>query len=82
MPNKFRILDCTLRDGGYYNNWDFSDEFVNAYFHAVQKSPISIIEIGFRSCDKSTFKGPLAYTTTEYLSSFKIIPKLKQMHSF
>ena len=18
------MLDCTLRDGGYYNNWDFS----------------------------------------------------------
>ena len=20
-----KILDCTLRDGGYYNDWDFSD---------------------------------------------------------
>ena len=20
------ILDCTLRDGGYYNNWDFSKD--------------------------------------------------------
>ena len=21
-----KILDCTLRDGGYYNNWNFSKE--------------------------------------------------------
>ena len=20
---QFKILDCTLRDGGYYTNWDF-----------------------------------------------------------
>ena len=25
------ILDCTLRDGGYYNNWDFSKDLVNQY---------------------------------------------------
>ena len=29
--NKIKILDCTLRDGGYYNNWDFSKEIVNDY---------------------------------------------------
>ena len=24
MINKdIKILDCTLRDGGYYNNWNF-----------------------------------------------------------
>ena len=22
MTNKIKILDCTLRDGGYINNWD------------------------------------------------------------
>ena len=26
--NKIKILDCTLRDGGYYNNWDFDYEVV------------------------------------------------------
>ena len=29
--NKIKILDCTLRDGGYYNNWDFSNDLVNDY---------------------------------------------------
>lgn len=22
-----QILDCTLRDGGYYTNWDFENSF-------------------------------------------------------
>ena len=22
---KIKILDCTLRDGGYYNNWNVED---------------------------------------------------------
>ena len=26
---KFKILDCTLRDGGYYTNWDFKSQLVN-----------------------------------------------------
>ena len=21
---EYKILDCTLRDGGYYNNWEFT----------------------------------------------------------
>ena len=24
-----KILDCTLRDGGYYNRWFFKDDLVN-----------------------------------------------------
>ena len=29
MPeNKIKILDCTLRDGGYYNNWNFKNDLI------------------------------------------------------
>ncbi|SUC33591.1 Uncharacterised protein [Providencia rettgeri] len=33
-----KILDCTLRDGGYYNNWDFEPHVVKSYLQAVAKS--------------------------------------------
>ena len=23
-----KLLDCTLRDGGYYNRWDFSENLI------------------------------------------------------
>ena len=26
-----KVLDCTLRDGGYINNWDFGIEKANFY---------------------------------------------------
>jgi len=26
-----KILDCTLRDGGYYTNWDFDRKLVDTY---------------------------------------------------
>tara|TARA_Y100000294_G_scaffold11130_1_gene10230 strand:- start:167 stop:391 length:225 start_codon:yes stop_codon:yes gene_type:complete len=29
--NNIKILDCTLRDGGYYNNWDFSKNLISKY---------------------------------------------------
>ena len=34
--NKINILDCTLRDGGYYNNWFFEKELVNEYLQVME----------------------------------------------
>ena len=31
MERKFQILDCTLRDGGYYTDWDFAPDVVGTY---------------------------------------------------
>ena len=44
-----KFLDCTLRDGGYYTNWDFTPELTAAYFSAVNHLPIDYLEIGYRS---------------------------------
>lgn len=42
------ILDCTMRDGGYYTDWHFSDEFVRDYLE-VMKGSADIVELGYRS---------------------------------
>ncbi len=68
------ILDCTLRDGGYYNNWDFSNQLVNKYLKTIAQSKIKFAEIGFRSFKKNTFKGPNWYTTDSYIDNL-VIPK-------
>ncbi|SVE17491.1 uncharacterized protein METZ01_LOCUS470345, partial [marine metagenome] len=31
-----QILDCTLRDGGYYNNWRFQDTLVRNYLRSME----------------------------------------------
>ncbi len=43
-----RILDCTLRDGGYTNNWNFSKEQVAESYTACKDSGIEYTEVGFR----------------------------------
>ena len=43
-----RLLDCTLRDGGYYNNWEFQDGLVKNYVSKIKRSNIDVVEIGFR----------------------------------
>ena len=40
-----KILDCTLRDGGYYKNWDFSTNFAKNYLKVLSKTSVNIIEI-------------------------------------
>ena len=70
--NKINILDCTLRDGGYYNNWDFSNEIVNDYLSAISQSGVKYVELGFRSLKKKDFKGPTWYTTDSYISNLQV----------
>lgn len=41
------LLDCTLRDGGYLNNWEFSPEFGKSLFASLSNTGIDIIELGF-----------------------------------
>ena len=74
---KINILDCTLRDGGYYNNWDFSNELVNDYLKAISLSGIRYVELGFRSLKKNDFKGPNWYTTDSYIENLSVPKKLQ-----
>ena len=65
------VLDCTLRDGGYYNQWNFDNNLVKKYIRSVEDSKIHIIEIGFRFLSNSKLYGPFAYTKDSFLSKLK-----------
>ena len=41
------LIDCTLRDGGYYNNWQFSKTDIQNYINQISKTGIKFVEIGF-----------------------------------
>lgn len=66
------ILDCTLRDGGYYNNWCFSRELVDSYLDAMGTSGIDLVEIGFRNFPQDNFLGPYAYSAESFLRTLNI----------
>ena len=67
-----RILDCTLRDGGYYNGWCFSDSLVERYLSVMGQAGIDVVEIGFRSRKVDDFYGPYAFSSDQWLSSLPI----------
>lgn len=67
-----KILDCTLRDGGYYNSWNFTADLANEYLQAMQAARVDVVELGLRSLINKGFKGANAYTTDAYLDSLRI----------
>ena len=75
--NELKILDCTLRDGGYYNNWDFSKDLIEEYLKAMSAAKIKYIELGFRFLKKDIYLGPCAYTTSSFLETLNIPKNLK-----
>ncbi len=54
--SRINLLDCTLRDGGYYNNWNFSKNFIQNYINCIQTTGIKFIELGFRFHEKKRSK--------------------------
>ena len=65
-----KILDCTLRDGGYYNKWQFSEKLINDYIKECE-AKIDISEVGFRFNAKSSKLGISAYSNDNYLRQIK-----------
>lgn len=45
--NRVKILDCTLRDGGYINNWKFGKDAIKNIINHLTDAKIDIIECGF-----------------------------------
>ena len=47
MGNDIKLLDCTLRDGGYLNDWEFGKSNIVNIFERLVSAGIDIIETGF-----------------------------------
>ena len=62
------LLDCTLRDGGYYNEWDFSHDLIERYVRGVAAAGVDVVEMGFRMLDPGRFLGPTAFTSDRFLA--------------
>lgn len=44
---QIKVLDCTLRDGGYINNWNFGLDNINIIITSLDNAKIDFIECGF-----------------------------------
>lgn len=39
------LLDCTLRDGGYINDWRFGEETIKGFCRKIAQTGIEIVEV-------------------------------------
>lgn len=58
--SNIRLLDCTLRDGGYINDWSFGRHTIQDVLKKLIESGVDYVEVGFlRDCkytsDKTLF---------------------------
>lgn len=44
---KISLLDCTLRDGGYVNDWEYGHDNIVSIFERIVDANVDIIEVGF-----------------------------------
>ena len=44
---KIGLLDCTMRDGGYINDWNFGHATMMSIYKRLDESGVDFIEIGF-----------------------------------
>lgn len=77
LLSMFTLLDCTLRDGGYYNAWDFDQDLIEDYLRAMAAIAADYVELGFRGFPGETFKGGCAFTTDSFIRDLSIPDGLK-----
>src|SRR5690606_3576299 len=65
-----KIIDCTIRDGGLVNNWDFSVEFVRDVYKSLSLAGVEYMEIGYKNSPKlvkSDGVGPWRFCEESFL---------------
>ena len=77
--NKIKLLDCTLRDGGYYTDWNFDDTLVEAYAESMENLPIDYVEVGYRSIPLKGYLGQYFYCPEYVLERLKSLMPSKEL---
>lgn len=67
---EIKIFDCTIRDGGLMNNWEFDKAMVKDVFQGLVEAGVDYVELGYRA-DKKEFSpkehGPWRFCDEEDL---------------
>ncbi|MFT4253717.1 MAG: hypothetical protein QM608_14685 [Caulobacter sp.] len=66
-----KVLDCTLRDGGYYTNWDFDADLVDSYIDSMSRLPVDYIELGYVNDDMDGYFGEFFFLRPKKLQEIK-----------
>ncbi len=69
--SRISLFDCTLRDGGYINNWNFGERTIKDVCRNLVEARIDVVEVGFLTNREHT-KDDSLYCDCEEIE--KIIP--------
>lgn len=69
---ELKVLDCTLRDGGYCNQWRFGEQNIKKIAAGLVAAGVDIIELGFLTNRVVYEKDVAKYTSME--EAAKLIP--------
>ena len=72
--NTIHVLDCTLRDGGYCNQWNFGESNIKKILSGLTDSGIEIVECGFITDKVKYDSNRTKYPDVESISPF--LPKV------
>jgi len=64
-----KVLDCTLRDGGYINDWSFSNKQIVQICTSLAKSKVDIIEIGYLNNKKGSNNNSTLFKSVESINN-------------
>lgn len=67
------VLDCTLRDGGYCNNWNFREKNISKIIDGLLLANVEIIECGFLTNKVARDSDSTKYNNLQQLDS--LIPE-------
>ena len=70
---KIKVLDCTLRDGGYCNQWNFGYKNIKRILNGLTEADIDIVECGFLTNAVIYHKDLTKYTNTNEINA--ILPQ-------
>lgn len=77
---QIRLLDCTLRDGGYCNDWTFGQNNIHKIVNGLLEANLDIIEVGYISQKKEFNIDRTQYTSFEQAGQF--IPENREGRIF
>lgn len=80
MMGKIKVLDCTLRDGGYCNQWRFGRQNIAKIINGLMETGIDIIECGFITNRVSYDEDVSRFRTFEEVGG--VIPKDREGRLF
>ena len=70
--SNIKILDCTLRDGGYINNWKFGKKNIDFILNKLDESNVDFVELGYLDNSSNYSKNETKYSKLSDVCSLKV----------